>query len=350
MGNSPSVINGQWGPYKTVTECSVECNGGTLTESRKCNNPAPANGGKTCSGDTSRILPCNAQGCPVNGEFSPWVTSSSCSKDCGTGVFTEIRQCNNPTPANGGTMCEGPTSENLLCNTQRCPVNGGFSDWINYGSCSAPCNGGIQTERRLCNNPAPEFGGNECFGETYKTVKCNETPCKINGGYTEWSVPVGSVCSKSCGTGTMLETRSCTNPSPAFGGDQCIGPAVRNELKCNEIPCKLTKSECNGLTDPINGIYPRECLEYWWQDAGCTNKNFIENLPVSSWYDKQTPAVVRQDFKNWSVSTYSPFKSTCLPLNYTPTNPNDCKLSSKFWNQEKYMCDINLGIDGKVPM
>ena len=40
------------------------------------------------------------------------------------------------------------------------PVDGGFGDW---GKCSKPCGGGIQT--RECNDPAPAHGGKPCVGE-----------------------------------------------------------------------------------------------------------------------------------------------------------------------------------------
>ena len=44
------------------------------------------------------------------------------------------------------------------------------------------------------------------------------TPQPINGGYTAWSA-----CSATCGGGT--QTRTCTNPAPAHGGQPCSGPS-----------------------------------------------------------------------------------------------------------------------------
>ena len=49
-----------WGPY---SKCSVSCGGGTMRRDRKCNNPAPANGGKACPGAGWQSKSCNTQSC-----------------------------------------------------------------------------------------------------------------------------------------------------------------------------------------------------------------------------------------------------------------------------------------------
>ena len=51
---------------------------------------------------------------PIDGGLSDW---GKCSKPCGGGMQT--RECNNPAPANEGKPCEGPLSQ--PCNTQPCP-------------------------------------------------------------------------------------------------------------------------------------------------------------------------------------------------------------------------------------
>ena len=49
-------VNGGWGGWGG---CSASCGGGT--QSRSCDNPAPANGGAACSGSSTQA--CNAQSC-----------------------------------------------------------------------------------------------------------------------------------------------------------------------------------------------------------------------------------------------------------------------------------------------
>lgn len=58
----------------------------------------------------------------------------------------------------------------------------------------------------------------------------------VNGGYSAWG-PYGS-CSKSCGGGQQTRTRNCTNPPPAHGGKDCsdLGPSTSSR-ECNDQGC-----------------------------------------------------------------------------------------------------------------
>ena len=57
-----------------------------------------------------------------------------------------------------------------------------------------------------------------------------------DGGYTAWTT--WSQCSVSCGDGRRSRTRSCTNPPPSPGGNNCsqLGPEKETE-KCNIEVC-----------------------------------------------------------------------------------------------------------------
>ena len=57
----------------------------------------------------------------VDGNWGPWGAVSSCSKTCGNGTMTKTRQCNNPAPANGGLACPGNATMNIQCYLQECP-------------------------------------------------------------------------------------------------------------------------------------------------------------------------------------------------------------------------------------
>ncbi|KAJ8321737.1 hypothetical protein KUTeg_000208 [Tegillarca granosa] len=57
----------------------------------------------------------------VNGGWSSWGGYGSCSRSCGSGTKTRYRSCNNPSPSGGGSSCSGSSSSSASCNTHSCP-------------------------------------------------------------------------------------------------------------------------------------------------------------------------------------------------------------------------------------
>lgn len=62
-------------------------------------------------------------------------------------------------------------------------VNGNWGPWSPWDTCSLTCGGGQQTRKRLCNNPAPQYGGKECVGEAKDTQMCNKNLCPIGEAF-----------------------------------------------------------------------------------------------------------------------------------------------------------------------
>lgn len=56
-------------------------------------------------------------------------------------------------------------------------VDGGFTPFSNFSSCSKTCGGGTQSRLRSCSNPEPQFGGKNCSGNYKETRECNTQPC-----------------------------------------------------------------------------------------------------------------------------------------------------------------------------
>lgn len=56
-------------------------------------------------------------------------------------------------------------------------VNGGWSEWEIWGSCSVTCGGGVQTRLRTCTNPSPSSGGVDCQGNNLQSQVCNTNGC-----------------------------------------------------------------------------------------------------------------------------------------------------------------------------
>ncbi|XP_071143571.1 carboxypeptidase N subunit 2-like [Mytilus edulis] len=112
---------------------------------------------------------------PVDGRWSSW-TTTSCSMTCGNGMTYRNRTCDNPSPSDGGNMCQGVDNESTVCNLGDCPVDGHWGLWSSV-RCSVTCGNGIGIRTRRCDNPAPSGGGNGCVGCDKKKKLCSLGKC-----------------------------------------------------------------------------------------------------------------------------------------------------------------------------
>ncbi|CAH3030869.1 unnamed protein product, partial [Porites evermanni] len=235
---SPCAIHGNWGGWSTWY-CSKTCGGGYKYRSRTCSNPAPKNGGRNCPGSSQQKLTaaCNVQGCPVNGEWSSWSSWTKCSKTCGGGNKIRKRTCSNPAPANGGRGCQGSNHQSSSCNSQLCPeIHGNWSSWSSWSNCC----GGRAYKLRECNNPSPKNGGKSCEGPRRETKECtsgNSTlfvTSRIVGGRVtsiiKWPWQVGLLQSRDifCGGSLLnqewvLTAAHCVSDF-AGRGSSCVKP------------------------------------------------------------------------------------------------------------------------------
>lgn len=156
----------------------------------------------------------------MDGEWNAWTGWSACSVTCGSGRETRTRHCNNPAPEYGGKMCPGNTTESKSCYPAYCSgmgnftfprhsprfffylrpylyllkhyvvyivmkegikfvwsVDGGWSVWQTWGRCSVTCGNGVRNRARSCNNPVPQYGGNQCTGDATEIHFCHERSC-----------------------------------------------------------------------------------------------------------------------------------------------------------------------------
>lgn len=223
-------VDGAWTSWSHWSSCSLTCGTGTVSRHRSCTNPAPKYGGHSCSGsstDTKHVT-CHTSHCPRNGHWGSWGSYSECSKTCGGGHKTRHRSCNHPTPAYGGNSCHGSSSYSSTCNSNPCPVDGGFSSWSSWSSCSRTCLVGVKHRTRTCTSPAPAHGGKSCSGTLTESKSCDAGACPV------WSSWFNGQCSVSCGNGTMDRIRHCSS-----GHDEdCPGTAFEN-VHCNSGPCPI---------------------------------------------------------------------------------------------------------------
>lgn len=253
------IIDGGWSSWGAWTACTG-CDSGTTstrmqTTSRTCTNPSPNPVGVAayCSGSSTMTQFCPWNPCPINGGWSSWGSwGPTCPCGSTTATQTRTRSCTNPSPQYGGNQCSGSSSNTQACAYTPCPINGGWSSW-SFTACTVSCGGGTQIESRQCTNPSPAYGGSECetsagnyASSESQTIECNTNACPVNGGWSAWGS--WSACSEACSTGVQSSYRSCTNPQPANGGADCVGSATTTQ-NCNTQPCT-----CPTIEAPTHGV------------------------------------------------------------------------------------------------
>ena len=60
-------------------------------------------------------------------------------------------------------------------------VDGNWGSWSPWSSCTKTCGDGLKTRTRLCDSPAPAYGGDTCPGDDSQSDECNNQPCKGKG-------------------------------------------------------------------------------------------------------------------------------------------------------------------------
>ncbi|XP_074648340.1 netrin receptor UNC5C-like isoform X2 [Tubulanus polymorphus] len=110
----------------------------------------------------------------VNGEWSTWSQWTKCGTKCGRGTQRRTRTCTNPVPLNGGAPCPGDDTQRVTC-TSVCPVDGTWSPWSSWSTCSPDC---THHRQRICDNPRPKHGGRYCFGDDGMKSNCTGGMCR----------------------------------------------------------------------------------------------------------------------------------------------------------------------------
>ncbi|XP_076096227.1 coadhesin-like [Mytilus galloprovincialis] len=206
------AVDGNWSAWGSWGGCSQTCGSGTRYRSRSCSNPFPSFNGADCVGDTQVSQTCNTNTCPaVDGAWSDWGDWGDCSNACGSGTKIRTRDCTDPTPMYGGSDCSvsNTQSQSEIC-TGPCAVDGVWGSWGSYGDCTHTCGGGKKARRRSCNNPVPSNGGDDCSGDTYNIADCNTGACSVPaaGSYVQ-ICPTGFFTCESGIVGCINNTLQC---------------------------------------------------------------------------------------------------------------------------------------------
>ena len=121
-----------------------------------------------------------------------------------------------------------------------CTQDGNWSNWTPWSKCSSPCGPAFKTRERSCTNPSPQFGGTSCIGKNFERIECvNNPPCLssiTSSPINEWSEwGEWTECSAKCGGGVQIRKRSCLLPS-----ENCNGCDLQWH-DCNQHSCKDVK-------------------------------------------------------------------------------------------------------------
>ena len=108
----------------------------------------------------------------LDGRWSSWTEWTICSKTCGRGVQNRSRSCSEPAPSHGGLQCDDQRNQVRSCSPDACSVDGGWSTWSCWSSCSVTCGVGERNRNRSCSNPRPTGGGLRCQGDETETSEC----------------------------------------------------------------------------------------------------------------------------------------------------------------------------------
>ncbi|KAH3881664.1 hypothetical protein DPMN_005591 [Dreissena polymorpha] len=236
-GNSDCPVDGVLTEWSQWADCTLTCGGGYMIRNRTCYFPPYIPHGHDCVGNLNFAKACASHACPVDGVWNDWASWATCSLTCGGGSQQRTRRCHYDSPHHG-TPCAGPDTETRDCSTDHCPIDGHWKTWNSWTSCSVTCSNGTKSRARECYFVPDEPKGNNCSGSANETFDCNLGLCPVDGHWSDWTP--WSSCSVTCATGNITRSRTCSNPAPANGGHQCYGLGEEWDA-CNLPKCPISR-------------------------------------------------------------------------------------------------------------
>uniref|UniRef100_A0A1I8F9M2 PLAT domain-containing protein n=1 Tax=Macrostomum lignano TaxID=282301 RepID=A0A1I8F9M2_9PLAT len=173
----------------------------------------------------------------VDGGWSSWGEFSSCSSSCGDGIGDSKPALHEPaSPVSAAALLSGSANDSRSCNLRPCPIDGQWSEWSTFSGCSRSC-GLRQAVARPPVRPARSrsLRGSRLPRGANETRECNTNPCPVDGGWSAWSAFAD--CSVTCGNGSHSRQRSCSSPEPQFGRPQLSLARRSNSATVTPRPC-----------------------------------------------------------------------------------------------------------------
>ncbi|KAJ9581389.1 hypothetical protein L9F63_023435, partial [Diploptera punctata] len=136
--------------------------------------------------------------------------------------------------------------------------DGGWSEWNSWTSCSRSCGFGVTFRTRNCDNPKPDYGGQDCVGKSEEFRICGERPCPE---------PLKDVRAQQCARLPML--------IPIIG----LGHRVNNTWLAHEA-------------DPSSQKCQLTCVSKETGEVFMSGENLLDGTPCS--YDRYDKSICIQ--------------------------------------------------------
>lgn len=267
--------------------CSASCGGGTQTQTVSCQNQnnAVVDASRCASPAPQTSQACNTQPCVA---YS-WVASgwSGCSQTCGGGTQNQSVACKDNfgnTVADAFCNSASKPATTQTCNAQTCLTY----NWTQtgFGSCSATCGGGTQTQTVACkDNFGNQVADSLCAGAKPPVAQaCNQQACVTY----HWQQGGWGICSATCGGGVQYQAVTCVNSlGQTVDNSLCAGqPAPASAQACNAQACptyKCNLNQPNRYYFPNTGLSPGHTASLSSADA-CANWCASQNATLCEYY------------------------------------------------------------------
>ncbi len=182
----------------------------------------------------------------------------------------------------------------------------------------------------------------------------------VNGGWSDWSA-----CNASCGSG--IQTRTCTNPSPADGGAQCSGSASQScniditcpgktyNLSCKSTTNAQTANSQNFILNIVNEQVPPTGLSAGWSTIQSASFELPSGTQLTQSAGNSLTTTSLSNLSGTIIKIYEDDNSSLLYVNDIgvgcPTCGNAAKVASEFNPNINITDKIRYGtnsVSGKV--
>ncbi|CAM4811019.1 unnamed protein product [Rotaria magnacalcarata] len=177
-----------------------------------------------------------------------------------------------------GTLC----GQNKWCLNGRCTpmnyraetpsVNGGWSPWTPWSSCSHTCGLGVEYQQRTCTNPKPDFGGKHCLGVRKRYRTCQISSCKTSTVNYKHESQLNCDELNSKSNGTKWKT------VPWFTSEPCMvfcTPTISSLTSDNETTIQSNITLADDEVGKVESIKFRDGTQCTIDDDDNQNENSI---------------------------------------------------------------------------